>query len=227
MAGKPPINAYLSTSVKTASKDQLLMMLFDGAIKFAHQAKAAMQVKNIEVMSDCCVKVQKIITELMSTLDADLIPPELYKNLMSLYTFCHKRMVAANIERNPLYVDEAITVINQLREVWKQAIDKVLDEFGGRLPTQDEIQGRIDGARPARSVPSAQGNGAPKSVPAPAARPTATVFQPKIQLGGAEKAAASAIPVQQPQLTPAKSPIPAATSPKPDTGFFKPKINLG
>lgn len=139
MAGRAPQNAYLQTQIKTASKEQLLMMLFDGAIRFSHQAKTAIENREIEQASNFCIKVQNIVNELMSSLDRELISADLYSNLMSLYSFVHKRMVQANIERDPSRIDEAVEILNRLRLVWKDAIDSVLAENNGRIPDRSEV----------------------------------------------------------------------------------------
>ena len=72
MAGQFQRNAYLDTQIKTASKDKLLLMLFDGAIRFAHQAKAGIEARNIQDTANNCIKVQNIMSELMGALDGAL-----------------------------------------------------------------------------------------------------------------------------------------------------------
>jgi flagellar protein FliS len=216
MAGRYPHNAYLDTQVKTASKEQLLMMLFDGAIKFAHQAKIGIESRNIEATSTNAVKVQNIVNELMSSLDKDLISPELYSNLMSLYAFVHKRMVAANVQRNAPACDEAIEILHRLRGIWKDAIEQVLAQNGGKLPPMPERpvqQGQPAGVVPPKPLTNAMPGGANGSSPAmpPAPKPTtsygagATGFRP---------AAMPATAAQLPNVAPStQRPAVAASAP--------------
>lgn len=226
MAGKSPYNAYLTTQINTASKEQLLLMLFDGAVKFAHQAKGAIERRDIEAISENCVKVQKIMTELMSALDKEMIASELYRNLMSLYTFCHKRMVAANLERNTGLVDEAIVVLGHLRQVWKDAVDKVTVENGGKFPNENEI---IMQAAAVKLSLSERASATPGKPALPA------VLAPKPQF--ADKPASASAPKSQPAVPaqtvkpqPVAKPLPAAKPtapvPVPAATSFRPKINL-
>lgn len=159
-----PHTAYLATQVKTATREQLLVMLFDGAIKFCHQAKGAIEAKDIEGISTYCIKVQNIMTELMSTLNRDMIDETLYRNLMSLYAFVHKRMIAANLERNLKAVDESLDILGRLRGMWSETIARVLAENGGKLP---------DPPPAGISTVSAAPKPAQAPVPAPVATPTA------------------------------------------------------
>ena len=246
MAGQPPINAYLATQIKTASKDQLLIMLLDGAIKFAHQAKAAIEGKNIENCSENCVKVQKILTELMGSLDEELIAPELYKNLMSLYGFCHKRMVSANIERSLPHADEAIAILYRLREIWRGAIDSVMSENDGKMPSEEEIlvKAGIDPAtRANKARPMPENNvresgptadsiynrkpRKPNQVPNEEGIKTLKVQRPAAaakayaqQISGKKQepiAASSSAPVEEPKIQEKKeAPKPAAAEVKPE-----------
>ncbi len=139
-------------------------MLFDGALRFAHQAKAAIESREIEAASNASIKVQNIVNELMSSLDQELIAPELYRNLMSLYSFVHKRMVAANLERNSAAVDEAVEVLTNLRQVWQDAIGQVLAENGGKMPAMPD--------RPLKVEPSTQNYDAPKAPPSQPLHPS-------------------------------------------------------
>jgi flagellar protein FliS len=162
MAGRAPQNAYLSTQIKTASKEQLLLMLFDGAIRFAHQTKAAIEAREIENASNASIKVQNIVNELMSSLDQELIAPELYRNLMSLYSFVHKRMVNANLERNAAAVDEAVEVLTNLRGVWQEAISQVLADNGGKMPAASDRPMRVEASQSSYQS-QGQTSGAPLS----------------------------------------------------------------
>src|SRR5438128_10905111 len=75
---------YLRTKVLTATPEQLQLMLYDGAIRFAEQAKAALQKKEFEQSYNAISRAQKIITELSCSLKHDLAP-ELCGKLSSLY----------------------------------------------------------------------------------------------------------------------------------------------
>ena len=115
---------YLETQVRTATKEQLLLMLFDGAIRFAEQARPKMTDKqDIESAHNLLIKAQRIVMELLSALDKT-IEAELYRNLTGLYVFIYGRLVQANMQREPALLDEAIRILRMLRGTWAEAIEK-------------------------------------------------------------------------------------------------------
>ncbi len=116
---------YLKTQVETASRPQLLIMLFDGAIRFTDRARADIEARQFESSYNMLVRAQRIMIELMSALDAKQVPPDLHRNLTSLYAFVYRRLVAANIERNVGPADEALQILRHLRETWILAIEKM------------------------------------------------------------------------------------------------------
>ncbi|MDQ7780373.1 MAG: flagellar export chaperone FliS, partial [Planctomycetota bacterium] len=74
--------------MRTATKEQLLLMLFDGAIRFTDQARPKMEKKDLEGTHVLLVKAQRITLELISALDKS-IGAEIYNNLTGLYTFVY------------------------------------------------------------------------------------------------------------------------------------------
>ena len=77
---------YLRTRVFTATPEQLQMMLYDGAVRFAEQARPALEKKDWETAYNMISRAQKIITELTCTLRHE-INPELCGRLASLYNY--------------------------------------------------------------------------------------------------------------------------------------------
>jgi len=65
---------YLRTKVLTATPEQLQLMLYDGAIRFAEQAKIALEKKSFEESHNAILRVQKILTELLTSLRHDTYP---------------------------------------------------------------------------------------------------------------------------------------------------------
>ena len=79
-----PYQAYQNNSIMTAPKEELTLMLYNGAIKFCNQAIEAIHSKDIQKAHLYNIRVQDIITELQSTLDFKY---EISKELDSLYFF--------------------------------------------------------------------------------------------------------------------------------------------
>lgn len=108
---------YLRTRVLTATPEQLQMMLFDGAVRFAEQARVAIGAKNWEQSYNNISKCQKIIAELTGSLKHDL-NPDLCGKLAGLYNFAHRKLVEANVGHQVEPLDEAVKVLKYQRETW-------------------------------------------------------------------------------------------------------------
>jgi flagellar protein FliS len=113
-------NVYKNNSVNFASKEQLLLMLLDGTVKFAKIARQAMIDKNIQKAHDNVIKVQNIYYELIATLDVDA-GGEWAKSLMSIYRFIVDKLRQANIKKDPKVIDEIMPLIEDVRDTWNEA----------------------------------------------------------------------------------------------------------
>lgn len=112
---------YHQQHVQTASPEQLLLMLYDGAIRFLKIARKGFEEQNIEKLHNNLLKTQHIITELMTSLDME-IGGEVAKNLYALYDYLYYRLVQANIKRDVTMVDEVLGHLESLRATWDEAI---------------------------------------------------------------------------------------------------------
>ena len=115
---------YRRTRVMTATPEQLQMMLYDGALRFAEQAKAALHKKDFEGSFNGISRVQKILTELTSTLKHD-VAPELCGKLAALYTYVYKKLIEANVDHNMKSLEEAIDLLRYQRETWSMLLDQL------------------------------------------------------------------------------------------------------
>ena len=115
---------YLRTKVLTATPEQLQLMLYDGAIRFGEQAKAALLAKNYEQSYNLISRVQKIITEMSCTLKHDVYP-DLCKKLAALYTYAYKKLIDANIDHTVESLDNAMQVLKYQRETWVMLLDQL------------------------------------------------------------------------------------------------------
>lgn len=119
MAISNPYQSYQQNSVNTASPGELTLMLYNGCLKFIHQAKKAIEKKNIEMKNTNIQKAQTIIQELMVTLNMDI---EVSKNMMSLYDFMNRRLMEANIKNDASILDEVEGLVTEFRDTWKEVI---------------------------------------------------------------------------------------------------------
>ncbi len=121
MAIKNPYAAYKSNSVNTASPGELTLMLYNGCLKFIHQAKIDIKNKNITGKNTNLLKAQNIVNELMVTLNMDL---EISQSLMPLYDYLKRRMVEANLKNEIPILDEVEGFLTEFRDTWKQVIQE-------------------------------------------------------------------------------------------------------
>jgi flagellar secretion chaperone FliS len=115
---------YKQTSVMSASREKLLLMLYEGAIKFTKQAIKAAEEKNI---SDRCVNIGRaydIVMELNNTLDHK-VGGEIAVRLEQLYMFMTEKYTAANISGSPEPLKENLKLLETLYEGWVQAVEKI------------------------------------------------------------------------------------------------------
>lgn len=119
--GKKGLGRYQDMKVQTASPAQIMIMLYDGAIRFSLQAKKKIEEKDYEGKGILISKTQAIIDELMNSLDFN-IAPELCAQLQQLYIYINERLSDANIKLNPEAIEEVVGLLNTLRDGWKQAL---------------------------------------------------------------------------------------------------------
>lgn len=117
----PYLKQYQQSQIQTAPPEQILIMLYDGAIQFLNKALVALEQKNIQESHNNIIGAQNIIMEFMNTLNMD-IGGEVARNLYSLYEYLHYRLIQANIGRNPEMVQEVLRHLKDLKATWEEAI---------------------------------------------------------------------------------------------------------
>lgn len=143
----PYLKQYRQTQIDTAPKEQILLMLYDGAVRFLNQAKAGFAEKNIEKIHNNIVKVQNIITEFESTLDMKT-GGEFAQNLFALYEYINNQLLLANIKKREECLDEALKHMTELRDTWRQAVKQFkaaghsldendMDHYNSRVSTSE------------------------------------------------------------------------------------------
>ncbi|TQS74824.1 flagellar export chaperone FliS [Ornithinibacillus gellani] len=110
---------YQNNAVNTASGGELTMMLYNGCMKFIKQAIKDMEQKDIEKKNEHIQKAQRIIQELMITLDQKV---ELSKQMLPLYEYMYHRLMEANINNDPSMLEEVLAYVVEFRDVWKEVL---------------------------------------------------------------------------------------------------------
>ncbi|KEI03861.1 flagellar export chaperone FliS [Clostridium botulinum] len=111
---------YKNNSVNYASKDQLLLMLLDGAVKFAKMGRQAILDKKISKAHDSLTRTQDIFFELMATLDVNAAG-EWGKQIMGIYEFVVRRLADANMKKDIEIMEDIIPLIENIRNTWYEA----------------------------------------------------------------------------------------------------------
>jgi flagellar secretion chaperone FliS len=110
--------AYQESTVTTQSKGRLIVLLYEGAIKFMKQAVREIQAGDNQAKGIYINKALNIITELNAVLDMEA-GGEIASNLRKLYTFMTQRLAEANIKRDPKMIEEVIRLMDELNQSWK------------------------------------------------------------------------------------------------------------
>lgn len=116
-----PYRQYQKTAVTTASREKILLMLYEGAIRFVKQARSAMDENKIAEKGKFISKATAILSELMATLDFK-VGGELATDLESLYVFMIDKLIEGNIENNPQCLNQVEDLLNTLYVAWSDVI---------------------------------------------------------------------------------------------------------
>lgn len=115
------LGAYKKTSVETASKEQILLMLYQAAIKNCKKAIDAIDQRNIAKKGEYIGKMQDIVVELSNSLDLE-VGGEVARELSSLYDYILYASTQANIKIEKSHLEGCLRVLNTLYDGWTEAI---------------------------------------------------------------------------------------------------------
>lgn len=114
-----PYEVYRRNQVETASQAELVLMLYDGAIKFVNIAHEAIEKGEIQKANTNIQKADDIIVELMGSLNHKYPVAEDFDNV---YKYIRDRLLWANMRKDNEILDEAKDAINQMRDTWKEVM---------------------------------------------------------------------------------------------------------
>jgi len=144
---------YQRAQVESATPEKLVLMLYDGAVRKISQAESHFKRGDTAEFHSQIVKVQKIISELMLALDQDE-GGEVVDNLTRLYDYMLRQLALALVRKSPELAIEVRSLLEELRDAWKGAIEEVtraaetaedLQEShpSQQRPTTAEIQAKV------------------------------------------------------------------------------------
>jgi flagellar secretion chaperone FliS len=118
---------YKTTSVQSASKEKILLMLYEGAIRFMKQAIVAIDRKDIAARGMNVGRAFDIVMELNNTLNHE-VGGDLAKNLEQLYMFVTDQLTQANIKNDKVPLQHALKTMETLYQGWVEAVEKIKRE---------------------------------------------------------------------------------------------------
>ena len=125
------LSTYKETRIKTAGQGQLLLMLYDEAVKQLDRTLELLELNNsgkkdpgrIELIGKAVSKTQDILTELMVSLDFER-GGEIAKNLFALYTWFSRELLDASIKQEAARIMPVRSMLNELRTAWHEIAAK-------------------------------------------------------------------------------------------------------
>jgi flagellar protein FliS len=114
-----PTLAYKQQSILTATPGQLVVMLYDGCLRFLNQSAFAMRAGERNLATTKLRRGEAIITELLVTLDLEK-GGEIASRLQGIYTFSRQQLRKAEAEQDPEIVEQVMEYMTELRDAWAQ-----------------------------------------------------------------------------------------------------------
>jgi len=120
----PGYGTYKRVDVETASQGKLVVMLLNGAIQRAEEAKRQLERGRVEGVHNNLIRAQEIIAELRSALNMQ-VGGEIARNLDRIYEYFQHLFIQANIQKSVAPIDECIRLIVPIRDTWQEVFNQV------------------------------------------------------------------------------------------------------
>lgn len=121
------VNAYLRSKVMSASPEELRLMLLDGALRFASQARHGLVEKDPEAAFAGFTQCRDIVLELLTSVRAEH-DPQLAERVRALYSFMYSELVTASLDRDVPRLDKTIALLQYERDTWVMLMDQLARE---------------------------------------------------------------------------------------------------
>jgi flagellar protein FliS len=200
-----PARAYLATQVETTTQGELLLMLYEAAIKFLKRAKIEIDNKDFARKGIYISKAMAIIHELTESLNKEK-GGEITPRLGALYQFCTSQLIKANIRLDKKMIDDVIKILDGIRSAYaqivptmdgkaapgdKQSISKAAAPHGSQIPQVPQAQAPpvvpqaqtappIGAQQPVQAQAQTQ-QGAKQTTAAPKPAPVQPAIPPKLR----------------------------------------------
>jgi flagellar protein FliS len=134
---------YQATQIATATKEQLLLILYDIGIRACRIALSALdkdsKVQDYDLANTEILRAQDVIRELMVTLNTEK-GGEMARGLMQLYDYMYQQLVTANVRKEAKNVAAVLSMLEELKETWEEALIKLLKEYQQAHPEDEDLK---------------------------------------------------------------------------------------
>ncbi|HOD51715.1 MAG TPA: flagellar export chaperone FliS [Candidatus Hydrogenedentes bacterium] len=120
------LSAYKKIDVETTSQGKLIVLLFNGAIQRAEEAKRHIAAGSIENVHNNLIRAQEILGELRGALDMKM--GAIAQNLDRIYEYLQHLLIDANLRKSVQPIEECLAHLTTLRDTWKEAFQKAAQE---------------------------------------------------------------------------------------------------
>ncbi len=119
MTQREQYNSYMKSRIMTASPAELILLLYDGAIKFCNIAIMGIEEDDIEKAHNNIRKVERIVDELTNSLDEKY---EVAKDFANVYHYMKQRLIQANVSKDKEILEEVLKHLRTMRDTWKEVM---------------------------------------------------------------------------------------------------------
>lgn len=117
------VDEYKSNEISTVSQGKLIVMLYEGAIRFLKNAIENNTPRKYDLVNTNIIRTQDIVTELMLALNVEA-GGELANNLLSIYVYMKKRLLEANMNKDTSVMEEILKYLEDLKAAWEEVEKK-------------------------------------------------------------------------------------------------------
>ncbi|NMB41468.1 MAG: flagellar export chaperone FliS [Firmicutes bacterium] len=138
--GANPYMQYQKVQVETADQGRLLLMLYEGALRFLRRARKFLHDKNMEEAHNNLLRVEDIVFELMASLDLEK-GGEVASALFGLYDYMYHLLLEANLKKDPQPLDQVEEMLEELGGTWKEALGEKKHPgtvHASKIPQEDQ-----------------------------------------------------------------------------------------
>ena len=123
MASFNPYNQYVNVQFNTTDQGRLILMAYDGAIRFCHSAEECITQGDKQGKGLWLTRAFDTVAELRNSLRPEK-GGELAEHLNKAYIFINNQITLANVMNRPEYVRNALTMLESLRDAWREVVHK-------------------------------------------------------------------------------------------------------